>query len=205
MSPEGLYLNQLKVENHHTVTRPYPGNRRSVNSDGGSEGYGWHKFISHNQFLDDVNSTWGMTDSTFELQPKPPNMQAIAYMHTVDSCDSIVVYSPASSPTPYISIVLQRLNFLQQLRLLMSQVFFLNPSCKDNLGKLCWYLVLIGLWRHLDPATGVLDPICLRLPEEWRREGRSEERLLGAYKRSCAWALHSKSQLALCFLQHTIT
>jgi len=46
----------------------------------------------------------------FELQPKHPNMQALAYMHTVDSCDSNAVYSPGSSPTPYVSIVLQRLS-----------------------------------------------------------------------------------------------
>ena len=67
-------------------------------------------------------------------------MQALVYMHTVDSCDGIVVYSPGSSPTPYISIVLQRLScllrirfFLQQLRLLlMNEIVFLTHPAKTR-------------------------------------------------------------------------
>jgi len=47
-------LNQLEDKNHHTMAVKFPenvaqGNQRVVNSDRGHTGYGWPKFISHNQ------------------------------------------------------------------------------------------------------------------------------------------------------------
>jgi len=43
------------------------------------------------------------------ITAQAPKHAALAYMHTVDSCDSNAVYSPGSSPTPYVSIVLSLL------------------------------------------------------------------------------------------------
>ena len=72
-------LNQLEDENHHTDTVTFPqdpeDNWKVVDSERAPTGYGWHKFISHNQLEVVENSQYLKDDCLYfqiEVEAKEP-------------------------------------------------------------------------------------------------------------------------------------